>query len=127
MPGDGIDAGARIMLALDPPLRELVGELRALFRETLPEAEERAQPGWGIFNYYLGGELGYIGAQKGAAVAGFTRGIELDDRAGILSRSRGAKYMRRLFLLPGETLPRDELRGLLLQAALVNLGGAPLA
>ena len=136
-----VDAEARILLSQPVAVQQAIQLLRALVREVLPEAAERAHPGWGIFNYYLNGELGYVGgaparasrregkdgssSESDAAVLGFTRGVDLDDPRGLLTATSTARYMRQLRLPVGQPLPRDAIRDLLLQAARLNLERGP--
>ena len=116
-----LDAEARILLSLPDGVRDRVQQLRALVREAIPEAEERPHPGWGIFNFYLEGELSYVGARKDAAVLGFSRGAALVDPAGLLTSTRGAKQMRQLRLRADQPLPREAIKGFLRQAVELNL------
>jgi hypothetical protein len=124
MPAD-LDAEARIMLAHPVPVQHAMQMLRSLVRETVPEAEERAHTGWGIFNYYLHGELGYVGAQGDEAILGFTRGVDLEDPEGLLTTTKTARYMRQLRLPVGRALPAAAIRQLLLAAARLNIERGP--
>ena len=96
-----------------------------MVRETLPGAEERAHAGWGVFNYYFNGELGYVGGQNGQGVLGLMRGAELDDAEGLLVATKRAKFMRQVRLSPGQPLPRAAIRALLLDAERRNLERGP--
>ena len=122
------DPEAQILLRYPEPVQLAIQELRRLVKEMLPEAEERAHLGWGIFNYYLNGELGYVGGQGDEAVLGLTRGVDLDDPAGLLVSSKSARYMRQLRLRPGAPLPESAIRDFLTQARRLNLErGSPEA
>jgi hypothetical protein len=52
---------------------------------------------------------------------GFTRGSELDDPEGLLSATKGARYMRQVRVAADQPLPVEAIKGLLLAAARVNL------
>jgi hypothetical protein len=119
------DAEAKIMLSHPVPVQHAMQMLRALVRETLPEARERAYAGPGIFNYYLHGELAHVGAQGDEVVLGLTRGVDLDDPDGLLTATKTARYMRQLRLPVGSPLPVPAIRELLLQAARLNIERGP--
>ena len=119
------EAEARVLLAMADAVIPLVQELRMLVKEVLPEAEERAHPGWTNFNYYLSGELGYVGAQGNTAVLGLTRGVDLADPAGLLTSTKGARYMRQVRIDAGDPIAHDAIVDLLLQARRLNLERGP--
>jgi len=125
MPAD-LDAEARIMLAHPVPLQHATADA------AVPGARDRARGGragarrLGHLQYYLHGELGYVGAQGDEAILGFTRGVDLEDPEGLLTTTKTARYMLQLRLPVGRALPAAAIRQLLLAAARLNIERGPL-
>ena len=120
----GTDAEARILLSMPDAARDRVLRLRQLVREVVPTAEERAHAGWGIFNFYLNGELLYIGAQGEVAILGFSRGSQLTDPDGLLVATKTARYMRQMRFATDE-LPEAAIRQMVAAAAQLNIERGP--
>jgi hypothetical protein len=103
------------------PIRELAGSLRKLIKATVPEAEERAYPGWHGIGYRHP-EVGYFAAifpERDLVKLGLEHGVELPDPQGLL-RGEG-KRVRYVILSEAKAVPKAAIRALL-QAAIHRLG-----
>jgi hypothetical protein len=103
------------------PIRELAGSLRELIRTTVPEAEERAYPGWHGIGYHHP-EVGYFAAifpERDLVKLAFEHGVELPDPQGLLQGE--GKRVRYVILSEAKAVPRAAIRALL-QAAIHRLG-----
>lgn len=94
-------------------VRGLADRVRALVRETLPEARETVKWGNPVFEYRQKG-ICYIQGQKGYLRFGFQQGVELDDPEGLLEGT--GKTMRHVKLRSDEDI-RPVFRDWLKQAA----------
>jgi hypothetical protein len=105
-----------ILLDHSPEVRQTVKRLRALIRATLPEAAERAYPGWhGIgYRHPSAGYIGAIFPLQDRVRLGFEHGARLPDPAGILTGD--GKQLRYVDLLPGAEIDEQAIRSLLLDA-----------
>jgi hypothetical protein len=99
-----------------PPIAALATELRAVFREHLPEAKEVAYPGWRAVGYRHpdAGNVGGIFLFEDHVSIIFEHGHLLPDPAGILQGD--TKQTRYIPLAPGDSLPLDALADLLTAA-----------
>lgn len=109
-----IDKAAR---ATDPKLQEIVGGLRELVREVVPEAAETVNP-WGIPTFELDGPICYFMVAKKHVTFGFPRGTSLTDPHGLLEGT--GKDMRHVKLRNVEDLRREGLRELVEEAVRLN-------
>lgn len=110
MSTDAIDAYVQ---QADPRLQEIVQGLRALLRETVPEAREAINP-WGLPTWEVDGPLCYVSLAKNHVTFGFAQGTSLDDPHGLLEGT--GKNLRHVKLRQVEDLRREGLRELV-QAA----------
>ena len=99
-----------------PDVREIAQCLRTLIGATLPEAMERAYPGWhGIgYRHPSAGYIGAIFPLQDRVKLGFEHGARLPDPAGILTGD--GKQLRYVELLPGADINEQAIRALLLDA-----------
>lgn len=100
-----------------PEVRALAGELRQLIRAAVPEATEKAYPGWqGIgYRHPQAGYFCGIFPTADLVKLGFEFGVLLPDPDGLLEGS--GSQMRWVLLRPGGAIPGDPIQALL-QAAL---------
>lgn len=126
----------QLLVDHDPEVRAVVAQLRALVRETVPEADESVNPGWHSLSYRHP-QQGYfcgIFPQVENATLLFEFGVLLPDPDGVLQGS--GKQVRFVPVSPGELLPVETLRTLLVAAldlpekrteklALVQAGARP--
>lgn len=99
------------------PIRALATEIRRLVREAIPEATERAYPGWHGIGYRHP-DAGYLCAIFPASdhvKLGFERGAGLPDPEGILV-VESRKQVRYVVLRPGDRVPTGAIRALLGEA-----------
>ena len=108
-----------LLLTNSPEGQELARGLRNLVQSTLPHAQEKIWPGWGVADYYLGEPKGRgfmaIGPQKNYANLYFMNGVNLPDPAGLLTGT--GKTMRHVKILKPEDLHNPALRALIEAAA----------
>ena len=108
-----------ILAPFAPEVRALAEELRALVRAAVPDAVERAYPGWKGIGY-RDAQSGYfcgIFPQPGSVRLLFEHGAALPDPDGLLEGS--GTQTRHVELRPGETIPRAAM-GRLIEAALLH-------
>ncbi|HEX2079771.1 MAG TPA: DUF1801 domain-containing protein [Longimicrobium sp.] len=108
-----------ILAPLSADVRALAEEIRGLVRKTVPEAEERANPGWVSIGYH-DAQSGYfcgIFPRPPAVRLLFEHGAALPDPDGLLAGR--TKQVRWIDLHPGEPIPRDGIRRLV-EAALLH-------
>jgi hypothetical protein len=106
-----------ILANRSPEVRTLAEHLRRIVRETVPEAEEAANPGWRSINYRHPG-VGYfcgIFPEEGRVRLAFEFGILLPDPYEALSGS--GKQVRYVDVEEGGQIPIDGVKQLL-QAAI---------
>lgn len=99
-----------------PAVRGLATVLRGFIRETVPEAEERAYPGWRAIGYRHP-EVGYfcgLFPLPDRVDLAFEFGVLLPDPHHILDGE--GKQVRYVRIRAEEDIPADALRGLLLSA-----------
>ena len=87
--------------------------LRKLIFDVLPEAMEIFRYGAPVYNNRHGTEVIYLYGGKNHANLGFVRGIDLDDRKGIL-KGKG-KSGRHIKIIPGVDRDDAALRDLIRQ------------
>jgi hypothetical protein len=95
----------------------LAERLRRLVKETVPDAEERAYPGWRGIGYRTR-EAGYFCGifPRGSEVRLlFERGVDLPDPDGVLTE--GGTQTRYAVLVPGKPVPERSLARLLVLAS----------
>lgn len=114
-----------LLMDFPPDIRELAGQMRQFIRETVLKAEERAYPTWRAIGYRhpVSGYFCGIFPFAGRVDLAFEFGVLLPDPAKILE-GKGTQ-VRYVHLAPGEELPLEEIRDLLLEA--VNLPGSRAA
>ena len=120
MPRNRRNVTAEQLLAdYGPEVQGLVGLLRRLVREALPEAEERVYPGWRAIGYrhpaagYVGGIFLYPDMVK----LGFEHGAMLPDPEGRLQPGPSAgKQVRYLEVWDESDIVPEVIRNLLLAA-----------
>ncbi|MEO7664534.1 MAG: DUF1801 domain-containing protein [Candidatus Limnocylindrales bacterium] len=106
-----------------PPMREVAEWLRAIVRRTLPQAQERVRPGWGILGYDLPIDrrrtafVAWIWAQPEHVHLGFPQGFLMRDPAGILDGAGVTKRARWTTHLPSDRLPEVTVIDLVVEAA----------
>lgn len=102
-----------------PEAQELARKLRKLIQNILPGAGEKIQPGWGVADYYPGGQKGRgylsIGPQKKYVNLYFMNGVDLPDPAGLLEGA--GKRMRHVKIKTEEDLSNPVLVELIRAAA----------
>ena len=109
-----------ILAGHPPPIVALCQKLRRLVSSAIPQAEERAYPGWHAIGYrhpqagYLGGIFPFDEAVKFY----FEHGARLPDPDHILEGT--GKQVRYLSLTPGARVPTRSLRALLAAAVSRN-------
>ena len=110
-----------ILTPHSPEVRAIAQGLRQLIKETMPEAVEKAYPGWkGIgYRHPRAGYVCAIFPLEGMVKLGFEYGAFLPDSAGVLKQgsSKGAR-VRYLELPAGEDLPKGVIESLLQAAVL---------
>lgn len=102
-----------ILAGHPPPIVALCQKLRRLVLAVVPEAEERAYPGWHAIGYRHP-DAGYfcgIFPFDDAAKIYFEHGARLPDPDRILEGS--GKQVRYLVLQPGRSIPKRALEALL--------------
>ena len=111
------DAISVILGRYPEPVRWLVGELRTMIQETLPEATQRAYPGWQAvgFRHPAAGYLCGIFPFEDRVQLVFEHGAQLGDPDRLLSVA-DLKQTRFVLLRPGKRIPGAGLRRLLLAA-----------
>jgi len=102
--------------SLDDWRGEVVSEVRDLILECDPDAKESIK--WSRPVYEDSGPLAYLMAFKNHVNLGFSRGAELEDKAGVLEGT--GKQMRHVKLTGPEDVRPDVLRDLLRQAVALN-------
>jgi len=105
-----------ILVEHSPSIRTLTRTLQQIVKRTIPDAIEKAYPGWrGIgYSHPLSGYFCGIFPQKDCVKVGFEHGILLDDPHEILNGE--GKQVRYLTVTDKKKIPVDELRMFLLQA-----------
>ena len=97
---------------VQPELRELVAELRALMRRHAPQADELIS--YGLLMYRLKKPIAWMTPSKSGITLGFREGIQFEDKYGLLkSASRHSKNIRMRTL---KDLDRAALRYYIRQA-----------
>jgi hypothetical protein len=89
--------------------------IRAIVRETAPEASESIK--WGRPVYERGGPFAYMKAAKAHLTFGFWRGTELTDPDGLL---QGAGDRMRHLKIVGRDIPSEAIRAFVKQAVALN-------
>jgi hypothetical protein len=95
---------------------ETVASLRRVVDSAAPAASSTikwAQPVW-----ESNGPFAYVKAFRSSVNIGFWRGVQLDDRNGILEGD--GDRMKHLTLREGDAIPADELAGFVRQAVELN-------
>ena len=110
---------AALLEKSSPEVRRLALELRKLVRESIPEAEERVQKGWGTISYVRNGIFCYIQPQKSWVNLGFYRGTELPDTQSLLEGD--GKNLRHTKVHKIQDIKADAFKALLEEA--LRLGG----
>jgi hypothetical protein len=105
------------------PVRELAGELRTMVRGAIPDAEERAYPGWHAIGY-RDPDAGYVAGifpAAGSVALLFEHGHALPDPDGLLEAGGSRTQVRTITLRPGEAIPEAGVRRLLEAAVAFGL------
>ena len=108
-----------ILAAHAPGVRALAERLRRLVLDVVPDAHERAYPGWRAIGYRhpRAGYFAGIFPEEGAVRLAFEWGALLSDPDGLLQRGpSGGKRVRYAVLPPGDDIPEGPLALLLLEA-----------
>jgi hypothetical protein len=92
--------------------------MRAVVKDAVPLAHEKAQPQWKSFNYDHNGALASISGYQNYASIGFVRGDQLDDPDGVLEGT--GKGMRHVRVSRGGSVPLEAIHRLARQAAELN-------
>jgi len=108
----------QMILTFPSEVAATVRALRALVREMVPDATEKAQPAWRTINFDHHGGLIALGGHAKWATIGFMRGVELADPE---KRLQGTgKTMRNIRVDPAVPIPRAYLVRLIGEAAALN-------
>lgn len=102
---------------LDPWALKLVGELRRLVMDTVPEATETFK--WSAPTYEYNGLLCAISPGKGYVRLQFYHGADLNDPEGLLEGT--GKDLRHVKVRSLDEENREALKALVKQAAAVNV------
>lgn len=111
---------AGLLAGHSEPVRALIAALRALVRQTLPEAEERVYPGWKAIGYRhpTAGYVGGLFPMADHVKVAFERGARLSDPFKLLEMPKtSGKTVRYVSVYAVDTLPEAALVALLLEAA----------
>ena len=105
-----------------PRLRDLAQALREAVLDTTPEATERVRVGWRVvgFDLPVGRRttfFAWVFPERHHVHLGFPHGDRMDPRGGLLEGSGITKRARWITYEPGETVDRDLVRELVLEAA----------
>lgn len=104
-----------ILDKLNPEVRELVQRLRLLIAERIPEAAEKAHPGWGVFHYRTRGTMRdvivAISPQRSYANLEFGDGVDLPDPAHKLEGT--GKRLRHVKIRSTEDIQNPDLHALI--------------
>ena len=115
-PGESVE---RWIERQSPELAQLVVELRAFVRETLPSAREVVK--WSNPNYEIRGLIAYLAVSSGHVRLGFWNGAHLPDPEGLLEGT--GKDLRHVKLSPYRPIPKYGLHELLRAAAAYDARG----
>lgn len=106
------------------PMRDIAERLREIVHATLPDAIERARPGWHLIGYDL--PLGrrtayfaYVAPEYEHVHLGFEHGWAMRDPHRLLQGSGITKQVRWLTFRPGDEIDVDRCTELLREAAVV--------
>ena len=97
------------------PVQRVLERLRALVRETWPDAEERMKWGAPVYAAPSGEALIYLYGGRDHANLGFVRGAEIGDPGGLLEGS--GKSGRHVKCWPDRPLPEAVLADLIRRSA----------
>ena len=107
--------------------RRIAQRLRDLIGEVVPEAVEKAHPGWHAIGYrhpQAGYVCGILPRERSVKL-GFEWGAQLRDEDGLLRRGpSGGKQVRYAELADADAIPEDALALLLLEAVSLRSGRA---
>lgn len=102
---------------LEPWALRLVGELRRLIMDTVPDVQETFK--WNAPTYEYNGLLCGLNPARGYVRLQFYRGAELNDPEGLLEGT--GKGLRHVKVHNLDDTNREALKALVLEAAAVNL------
>ena len=107
------------------PMRRIADELRAIVRQTLPDAVERVGAGWLLIGYDIpvGGRRTafccFVTPETRHVHLGFKHGVFMRDDEGVLLGKGVTREARWLTFREGDPIPRARLRALLHEGARV--------
>jgi hypothetical protein len=107
------------------PMRRIAEELRAIVRETLPEAIERVRPGWLLIGYDVpvGGRrtafCAFVTPEARHVHLGFKHGVHMRDDEGVMLGRGVTREARWLTFREGDPIPRARVEALLHEGARV--------
>ncbi len=107
-----------------PPMQAIAQRLRAIVMNTVPDAIERVRPGWRLIGYDLpiGKKLAYfayVAPEIEHVHLGFEHGWAMRDPRGLLLGAGITKRVRWLTFRPGDRIPEERCRELILEGARV--------
>ncbi len=104
---------------LDPAQREIVERVRAIVYEDPDVVECLA---WGIPFWFRKGPLAYASAAKAHVTVGIARGVEVQDRFGLLAGT-GKSPIRKAVVKLARPFPEDAVRDWVAQAIELDEAG----
>jgi len=107
-----------------PPMQAIAQRLREIVAAAIPNAIERVRPGWRLIGYDL--PIGkrrvyfvYVAPEVEHVHLGFEHGWAMRDPDGLLLGEGITKQVRWLAFRPGDPIPEDRCRELILEGARV--------